>query len=145
MSSAAQGQDNGYIADFLRHRIDHFMELLNIEERTSEAHEDKVHYEEWVRYLAAELVASSLAAACGVSSYDPDVLNDGIPDLLDRALSVIPIEAQFIGEVMARLPDHERMKIVSWSGTPNAQTLADYAKESFTGALYITLGIPENE
>ena len=145
MSSATQAQDNGYIADFLRESINHFMELLNIEERTSGTHEDRVHYEEWVRYLAAELVARSLAAACGVSSYDPEVLNHGIPDLLDRALSVIPVEAEFIGEVMARLPDHDRMKIVSWSGMQYARTLADHAKESFTGSLYITLGIEESE
>ena len=145
MSESDQVQDVNRNADFLRERIDHFMEVLNIEERTSAAHADMVHYEEWVRYLAAELVADAIAVACGVSSYDPDVLNHRIPDLLDRALAVIPVDVDFIGEVMPRLPDHERMKMVSWSGMPDDRNLADHAKESFTGALHITLGMEETE
>ena len=99
-----------------------------------------------MRYLAAMLVADALAVVCGVSSYDPDVLNYRIPDLLDRALSAFSeVDAEFIGEMMARLPDHERMKMVSWSGIPDEGTLADHAKESFKGALYIALGIEETE
>ena len=140
MTEATEPRDNGYIADFLRESIDHFMALLDVEERTSEAHEDKVHYEEWVRYIVVALVADVLAVGCGVSDNNTDAINRGVPDLLDRALPVLPVDAEFIGEVMSRLPGHDRMEIVAdRPGVLDDRSLADHAKETFNAALYRTL------
>ena len=59
------------LALFLRESIDRFMARLDIEERTSVAHEDRVHFEEWVRFcLVTSLIPDVLAVACAVFDFD---------------------------------------------------------------------------
>ena len=114
MPDQEQFPDNDRLASFLRESIDNFMARLDIPERTSTAQDDRVHYEEWVRFsLATSLVPDVLAAACAVFDFDGDVLNDRMPALLERALTPIPADAIFIRDVMARLPDHRRMRVVA--------------------------------
>ena len=36
-----------------------------------------------------------------------------MPALLEQALTPIPVDAAFIGDAMARLPDHRRMRVVA--------------------------------
>ena len=139
-------KDCDRLARFLRESVDRFMGRLEIEERTSDAHEDRVHFEEWVRFcLVTSLVPDVLAAACGAFDFDAEVLNEKMPALLERALTPVPMDAAFIGGAMSRLPDHQRMKIVAVNlhGGRGDPTLADEARSSFDAALYQTLDIPE--
>ena len=70
MSEPDQLQGNDRLSNFLRESVNDFMGLLDIEERTSAGHEDRVHYEEWVRFcVVTSLVPNVLAAACGVFDY----------------------------------------------------------------------------
>ena len=146
MSDPDQFQGNDRLSNFLRESVNDFMGLLDIEERTSAIHQDRVHYEEWVRFcVLTSLVPNVLAAACGVFDYDPEVLNNRMPALIERALTTIPVDATFISDVMSRLPDHERMKAIGdnpFRGRPS-RTLADEARDSLNGALYQTLDIVE--
>ena len=139
-----QGRDR--VATFLRESVDCFMARLDIKERASNTHEDRVHYEEWVRFcLVTSLVPDVLAAACSVFEYDAEVLNYRMPALLERALTPLPMDTAFIGDVMSVLPDHRRMRIVAANlhqGLGN-RTLADEARESFDAALYQTLDIAD--
>ena len=138
--------DQDRLARFLRESVDRFMARLDIRERTSTAHEDRVHYEEWIRFcLVASLVPDVLAAACGAFDFDAEVLNDRIPALLERALTPLPMDSAFVGDMMARLPDHRRMKIVAANlhlGR-GGWTLAHEAQHSFSTALCETLDIPD--
>ena len=146
MSEPDQLQGNDRLSNFLRESVNDFMGLLDIEERTSAGHEDRVHYEEWVRFCVVTwLVPNVLAAACGVFDYDPEVLNNRMPALIERALTTIPVDARFISDVMSRLPGHERMKAIDDNlfGGQRHRTLADEARDSFNGALYQTLDIVE--
>ena len=146
MSGHDQFQGNDRLSNFLRESVNDFMGFLDIEERTSAGHEDRVHYEEWVRFcVVTSLVPNVLAAACGVFDYDPEVLNNRMPALIDRSLTTIPVDATFIGDVMSRLPGHERMKAIGDNlfGGRRDRTLADEARDSFNGALYQTLDIVE--
>jgi hypothetical protein len=146
MQSQERFPDNDRLARFLRESVDRFMERLDIRERTSDTHEDRVHYEEGVRFcLVTSLVPDVLAAACGVFDFDAEVINHRIPALLERALTPIPMDASFISDVMSRLPDHRRMKIVGENlhlGRGD-HTLADEAHGSFDAALYQTLEIED--
>ena len=139
--------DQDRLSGFLRKSVNHFMGQLDIKERTSDTHEGRVHYEEWVRFcLVTSLVPDILAAACAVYGYDAEVLNDKIPALLKRALTPLPMDVSFIGDVMSALPDQRRMRIVSANlhrGLENG-TLADEARDSFDAALYQTLGIDDS-
>ena len=138
--------DQDRLAALMRESIDRFMARLDIKERTSDTHEDHVHYEEWMRFcLVSSLVPDILAVACGVVDYDAEVLNNRMPALLERALTSIPMDAAFIGDAMASLPDHRRMRVVAenlhrgrWDST-----LDDEARASFDAALYETLGIDD--
>ena len=70
MPDQDQFSDNDRLASFLRESINTFMGRLDIRERTSDAHEDRVHYEEWVRFcLVTSLVPDVLAAACAVFGF----------------------------------------------------------------------------
>ena len=132
---ADQFPDLDRLSDLLRESVSQFMDHLNIEERTSSKHEEQVHFEEWVRYLlGTSLIPDVLAVACGVFEYDARVLNDRMPALLDRWVMTIPVDAEFISDVMARLPDHQRMKHVGYS-------LGDEARHVFNAALYQVLDI----
>ena len=146
MSEPDQLQGNDRLSNFLRESVNDFMGLLDIEERTSAIHEDRVHYEEWVRFcVVTSLVPNVLAASCGVFDHDPEVLNNRMPALIERALTTIPVDARFISDVMSRLPDHERIKAIGdnlFRGQRD-RTLADEARDSFNGALYQTLDIME--
>ena len=135
MSETGPVPNNAHVGDFLREVIDQFMQFLDVPERASEAHEGRVRYEDRVRFMLAGLVGEVLAAGCPVFDGDTDSINQGIPDLLDQALSVIPVDAEFIAEVMSRLPGQE-MADTDWLGE---RTLAGRAKASFNAALYITL------
>ena len=138
--------DQDRLSRFLRKSVNHFMGQLDIKERTSDTHEGRVHYEEWVRFcLVISLVPDILAAACAVFDYDAEVLNHKIPALLKRALTPLPTDVSFIGDVMSALPDQNRMRIVSLNlhGDLGNFTLADEAIESFDAALYQTLDIAE--
>ena len=148
MSEPDQLQGNDRLSNFLRESVNDFMGLLDIEERTSAGHEDRVHYEEWVRFcVVTSLIPNVLAAACGVFDYDPEVLNNRMPALIERALTTIPVDATFISDVMFRLPDHERMKAIGDSlfGGQQDRTLADGALDSLNGALYQTLDVAESQ
>ena len=144
MPDQEQFPDNDRLATFLRESIDRFMGRLDIKERTSDTHEDRVHYEEWLRFcLVTSLVPDVLAAACAVFEHDAEVLNNRMPALLERALTPLPMDAPFIGDVMSELPDHRRMRVVAenlhrgrWR-----PTLADEARESFDAAHYQILDI----
>ena len=138
--------DQDRLCGFLRKSVNHFMGQLDINERTSDTHEGRVQYEEWVRFcLVTSLVPDILAAACGVFDYDAEVLNDKIPALLKRALTPLPMDVSFIGDVMSALPDQRRIGIVSVNlhGRLGDFTLADEAIESFEAALYQTLDIAD--
>ena len=138
--------DQDRLSRFLRESVNSFMGSLDIRERTSDTHEGRVDYEEWVRFcLVASLVPDILAAACAVFDYDAEVLNDKIPALLKRALTPLPMDVSFIGDVMSALPDRSRMRIVSVNlhGGLGNFTLADEAIESFDAALYETLDIAD--
>ena len=138
--------DQDRLSGFLRKSVNHFMGQLDIKEMTSDTHEGRVHYEEWVRFcLVTSLVPDILAAACGVFDYEADVLNHKIPALLKRALTPLPMDIQFIGNVMSALPDQSRMRDVSLNlhGGMGNFTLADEAIESFDAALYETLDIAD--
>jgi hypothetical protein len=144
MQSQERFPDNDRLARFLRESVDRFMERLDIRERTSDTHEDRVHYEEGVRFcLVTSLVPDVLAAACGVFDFDAEVINHRIPALLERALTPIPMDAAFISDAMARLPDHRRMRVVAENLRlgRGAWSLADEARDSFSAALYQTLDI----
>ena len=145
MPDQQQFPDNDRLSRLLRESIDRFLARLDIEERTSAVHEDRVHFDEWVRYcLVTALVPDVLAVACGVFDYDAEVLNKGMPALLERALTPIPMDAAFIGDAMAGLPDHPRTRVVAGNlrGMGNS-ALADEARQSFDAALYETLGIDD--
>ena len=73
------------------------------------------------------------------------MLNHKIPALLKRALTTLPMDIQFIGNVMSALPDQSRMRDVSLNlhGGMGNFTLADEAIESFDAALYETLDIAD--
>ena len=136
--------DQDRLSRFLRESVNRFMASLDINERTSDTHEGRVQYEEWVRFcLVTSLLPDTLAAACGVFDYEADVLNHKIPALLKRALNPLPMDVSFIGDVMSALPDRSRMRNVSVNlhgGLGNC-TLADEAIETFDAALYQTLDI----
>ena len=146
MNQFPDNRDRDRLATFLRESVDSFMARLDIKERASNTHEDRVHYEEWVRFcLVTLLVPDVLAAACAVFEYDAEVLNYKMPALLERTLTPLPMDTAFIGDVMSVLPDHRRMRIVAANlhrglGT---RTLADEARESFDAALYQTLEIDD--
>ena len=138
--------DNDRLGSFLRESIDRFMGRLNIPERTSDAHEDQVHYEEWVRFcLATWLVPDVLATACAVFDFDADILNERMPDLLERGLTLVPMDAAFISDVMTRLPDHRRMQIVveNLHRGLGDWTWAHEMRHAFDIALCQTLDIPD--
>ena len=138
--------DQVRLSGFLRKSVNRFMGQLDIKERTSDTHEGRVQYEEWVRFcLVTSLLPDILAAACGVFDYDADALNHKIPALLKRALTPLPMDIQFIGNVMSALPDQSRMRDVSLNlhGGMGNFTLADEAIESFDAALYETLDIAD--
>ena len=138
--------DQDRLSRFLRESVNSFMGSLDIRERTSDTHEGRVHYEEWVRFcLVTSLVPDILAAACAVFDYDAEVLNDKIPALLKRALTPLPMDVSFIGDAMSALPDQSRMRIVSVNlhGGLGNFTLADEAIESFDAALYEALNIAD--
>ena len=145
MTEEGQSNEIDYLADFLRDSINSFMRLIDIDERVSGAHEERVHYEEWVRFLVStQLLPRVLAVACGVYDRASDVLNDGIPHLLERALATIPVDAEFIAGVMERLPDHERISVAASPAMLGTATLAEQARDSFNGALYSTLDVEED-
>ena len=50
MPDQEQFPDSDRLARFPRESIDGFMDRLDIKERNSDTHEDRVHYEEWVRF-----------------------------------------------------------------------------------------------
>ena len=132
------------LSRFLRESVNRFMSRLDTRERTSDTHEDRVHYEEWVRFcLVTSLVPDVLAAACGVFEYDAEILNDRMPALLERALTPIPMDAVFVSGAMSGLPDHRRMRIAlaNLNRARGDRTLADEARDSFNSALYETLDI----
>ena len=138
--------DQDRLATFLRESINRFMARLDIPERTSAAHEDRVHYEEWVRFcLVTSLVPDVLAAACAVFDFDAEVLNERIPALLERALTPIPVDAAFMNDAMSRLPDHNRMRVVANNlhlGR-GAWTWTHEVRHAFSAALCETLDIPD--
>ena len=138
--------DSDRLATFLRESINRFMGSLDIKERTSATHEDRVHFEEWVRFcLVTALVPDVLAAACGAYEFDSEALNYRMPALLERALTPIPVDAAFINNAMSRLPDHNRMRIVAANlhlGRGDS-TWAKEARHSFSAALYQTLDISD--
>ena len=138
--------DQDRLAPFLRESINRFMARLDIQERTSDAHEDRVHYEEWIRFcLVTSLLPDVLAAASAVFNYDAEVLNEKMPALLERALTPIPVDAAFINDAMSRLPDHRRMKIVAANlhlGR-GGWTWAHEVRHSFSNALCHALDIPD--
>ena len=146
MPDQDQFSNNDRLAGFLRESINAFMARLDIPERTSTAHEDRVHYEEWVRCcLATSLVPDILAAACGVIDFDAEVLNERMPTLLERALTPLPVDAAFVSGAMSRLPDHERMRVVAGNlhlGRGD-WTWAHEARHAFDNALCQTLDIPD--
>ena len=136
--------DQERLSRFLRKSVNDFMGQLDIEERAVDTHEGRQQYDEWVRFcLVTSLVPDILAAVCAVFDYDAEVLNDKIPALLKRALTPLPMDIQFIGNVMSALPDQSRMRDVSLNlhGGMGNFTLADEAIESFDAALYETLDI----
>ena len=138
--------DQDRLSGFLRKSVNHFMGQLDIKESTSDTHEGRVHYEEWVRFcLVTSLVPDILAAACAVYGYDAEVLNDKIPALLKCALTPLPMDVSFIGDVMSALPDQGRIRNVSMilHGGMGTFTLADEAVDSFDAALYRTLDIAD--
>ena len=138
--------DQDRLSGFLRKSVNHFMGQLDIKERTSDTHEGRVHYEEWVRFcLVTSLVPDILAAACAVFEYDAEVLNDKIPALLKRALTPLPMDVSFIGDVMSALPGQRQIRNVSMilHGDMGTFTLADEAVDSFNAALYQTLDIDD--
>ena len=144
MTNPEQLPNSDRLSSFLRERVNQFMGLLDIEERISVRHEDRVHYEEWVRFcLVTSFVPDVLAIACAAFDFDPKVLNDRMPALIERALTTIPVDAEFIADVMSRLPDHQRMQIVGENllGGRTDWTLADQARDTFNAALYQTLEI----
>ena len=146
MPDQDQFSDNDRLASFLRESIDRFMNRPDIPERTSDAHGDRVHYEEWLRFcLATSLVPDVLAAACGVFDFDGEVLNDRMPALLERALTPIPMDALFISDAMARLPDHRRMRVVAGNLRLGRGdwTWEHEVRDSFNAALCQTLDIPD--
>ena len=72
--------DEDRLSRFLRRSVSCFMGSLDIKERTSDTHEGRKQYEEWVRFcLVTSLVPDILAAACAVFDYDAKVLNHKIP------------------------------------------------------------------
>ena len=138
--------DQDRLSRFLRESVNRFMGSLDIRERTSDTHEGREQYDEWVRFcLVTSLVPDILAAACAGFDYDAEVLNDRIPALLKRALTPLPMDIQFIANVMSALPDQSRMRDVSLNlhGGMGNFTLADDAIESFDAALYETLDIAD--
>ncbi len=144
MPGTEQVPDHDRLAKLLRESIDRFMARLDIAERTSDAHEDRIHYEEWVRWcLVTSLVPDVLAASCAIYDFDGEVINRRIPALLERSLTPIPMDAAFIADGMSRLPDHRRMKVVAenlrrgrWDWTWEHEV-----RESFSSALHETLDI----
>ena len=139
-------EEQDRLSGFLRKRVNRFMGSLDIKERTLDTHEGQKQYEEWVRFcLVTSLVPDILAAACAVFEYDAEVLNHKIPALLKRALTPLPMDIQFIGNVMSALPDQSRMRHVSLNlhGGLGNFTLADEAIDSFDAALYQTLDIAD--
>ena len=146
MPDQDQFSDNGRLAGFLRESINTFMGRLDIRERVSDSHEDRVHYEEWVRFcLVTSLLPDILAAACAAFDFDAEVLNNRMPDLLERALTPIPVDASFIADVMARLPDHRRMRVVAENLRLGRSdwTWEHEARHAFDTALCQTLDIPD--
>ena len=146
MPDTEQFPDNDRPARFLRESVDRFMGRLDIQERTSAVHEDRAHFEQWIRFcLVTSLLPDALAAACALFDFDAEVLNEKMPALLERALTPIPVDATFINDAMSRLPDHRRIKVVAENlhlGR-GGWTWAQEVKHSFSTALCETLDIPD--
>ena len=146
MPDQDQFSDNGRLAGFLRESIDRFMARLDIQERTSAAHDDRVHYEEWVRFcLVTSLLPDVMATACAVFDFDAEVINERMPALLERSLTPIPMDASFISDAMARLPDHRRMRVVAGNlrlGRGN-WTWEHEVRNAFDTALCRAMDIPD--
>ena len=146
MLNKEQLPQNDRLAGFLRESINTFIGRLNIPERTSDAHLDRMHYEEWVRFcLATSLVPDILAAACAVFDFDADVINERMPALLEQGLTAVPTNAAFISDAMAGLPDHRRMQIVveNLRGGRGDWTWEHEVRCALDDALCQTLDIPE--
>ncbi len=134
------------LAGFLRESIDRFLGRLDIAERTSDAHEERVHYEQWVRFcLVTSLVPDVLAAACAAFDFDSEALNDRIPALLERSLTPIPMDSAFIADVMSLLPEHRRMQVVTNNlrRRGGSWTLGHEARYALSNSLCEALDIPE--
>ena len=67
------------------------------------------------------------------------------PALLERALTPIPMDALFISDAMARLPDHRRMRVVAGNLRLGRGdwTWEHEVRDSFNAALCQTLDIPD--
>ena len=60
-------------------------------------------------WLTCQLIPDVLALVCGMFDFDRNIINQGLPDLIKNALPAMPLDAEFIAEVMRQLPDQELM------------------------------------
>ena len=138
----AQGvRDNEYLAMFLRANVGDCIRMITNYERGEPGHEDQVNFEQWVRFwLTCQLIPDILALACGISDFDGDAINQGIPDLLRNALPTVPLDAEFVAEVMERLPDQGPMEFLAENLLSQGDSTS-LALGKFNDALHWTMEI----
>ena len=110
MQNAQETRENEYLARFLRDSVADCIRMIASDEQAERDREEQVNFEQLVRFwLTCQLIPDILAVACGIFDFDGNVINQEMPDLIKNALPTVPLNAEFIAEVMRHVPDQERM------------------------------------
>lgn len=113
MRHARRLEEDGYLSEFVRRSISDCVSVIAGYERGAPTHEEQVNFEQWIRFwLVCQFLPDVLAAACGVYDFDGDVINLRMPGIVENVPLAVPINADFIAEVMRQLPDQERMAAI---------------------------------
>ena len=110
MQNAHGTGDDGYLARFLRDSVADCVKMIASDEQAERDREEQVNFEQLVRFwLTCQLIPDILAVACGIFDFDGNVINQEMPDLIKNALPTVPLNAEFIAEVMRQVLDQEKM------------------------------------
>ena len=143
MQNVPRPEEDGYLSEFLRRSITDCISMIAGYERGAYTHEEQVNFEHWVRFwLVCQFMPDVLAAACGIYDFDGDVINRRMPDFVENVPSAVPINAEFIAEIMRQLPDHERIGAIL-RGVYAGEGAASVAGGRFRDSLNWTMEINE--
>lgn len=143
MQNAQRPEDNGYLSRILRDSIDGCISMIASWPQSERSHEEQVNFEQLVRFwLTCRLIPDILAVACGTFHFDGNVVNREMPDLIRHALPTVPLNAEFIAEVMGSLPDQESMEPLAANLYPG-DDLISLALGRFNDSLPVTMHIDQ--